>query len=62
MPNEDNTQYIISKEQMEKVNDELTALFSIEQDVNIIMFSLKDLDDIKLTPKRMQMIMFMVEE
>lgn len=59
---EDKQQYNIPEEKIIEANQEITDLFSIEQELNIQIIKLEDLGDIKLTTKQMQAIMFMIEE
>ena len=54
--------YIIAPENMSLANQELTDLFSLEQEVNIKMIKLSSFDDIELTYQQMSAIMFMIEE
>lgn len=59
--NEEGTQYIVPEEKMEAANKELSDLFNIEQDVNITKINIEDFpDDIKLTGKQMESILFMI--
>ena len=53
----------IPKENVEVAYKELNDLFEIEQDVNILKFSIEKFDDnINLSMEQMEAIMFMIEE
>lgn len=59
---EDESQYIIEKEDIPKVQKELNDLFSLEQDVNIYAIKLEAFDDnLSLTTGQMEAIMFMID-
>ena len=61
--NADKTQYVIPPEKISIASQEIEDLFSIEQDVNIIKFSIEKFnDDIELSLEQMNAIMFMIEE
>lgn len=53
----------IPPDRIEEAQRELNDLFDIEQDVNILKFSIeKFTDDISLSIEQMEAIMFMIEE
>ena len=54
--------FIVPPDKIEIANHEIQDLFTIEQELNICPIKLNDLNDIKLTTKQMQAIMFMIEE
>lgn len=60
--NETQTEYIIPTENIEIINQELTDLLGLEQELNIHQFKLEDFDNIELTFQEMSAIMFMIEE
>ena len=60
--NEDQDGFIIAPDKLEKANQEIMDLFSIEQDLDIRIIKLEDLGDAELTAKQMQTLMFMIEE
>ena len=60
--NEDQSGFLVPQDKLEKANQEITDLFSIEQDLDIRMIKLEDLGDAELTARQMQAIMFMIEE
>lgn len=58
---QDETQYVIEKEDIPKVQKELNDLFSLEQDVTIYSIKLEAFDDdLSLTTGQMEAIMFMI--
>ena len=59
---EEERQFVIEDEYYAIANSELTALFSIVQEVNIYPIKLEDLGNAALTSSQMQAIMFMIEE
>lgn len=60
---EDNEKLSVAPEDMAILNKELIDLFSIEQDVDIMTFSIENLtNDISLTMEQMNTIMFMIED
>ena len=60
---EDETQYILSKEQVEEAEKEINDLLSLTQDVNIYMIKIDSLtDDVSLTTAQMEAMLFMIEE
>lgn len=60
---EDNNQVHIAAENVNIVNQELLDLFTIEQEVDIITFSIQNFsDDINLSIEQMNTIMFMIED
>ena len=60
--NKDQSGFLIPQDKLEKANQEITDLFSIEQDLDIRMIKLEDLGNAELTAKQMQAIMFMIED
>lgn len=54
--------YTIDPQMVDKANKELADLLGIVQDIKIYTFTIKDLEEIKLTSAQMQSIMFMIEE
>lgn len=59
----DETQYILSKEQVEEADKEINDLLSLTQDVNIYMIKIDSLtDDVSLTTAQMEAMLFMIEE
>lgn len=60
--NESQTGYDIPAENLEVVNQELTDLFDIEQELSIHIFKLDDFNELELTYQQMSAIMFMIEE
>lgn len=60
--NEDGSQYIISKENIQDAQKELNDLFNLEQEVCIYKINAENLpDDISLTTGQMEAIMFMID-
>lgn len=59
--NDENNNYIISKENIEVVEKELNDLLELEQDLNISVISIDAFGDVELTPAQMRVIMFMIE-
>lgn len=58
----DNGNFTISTDNISKAQEELTQLFSIEQDVNIAKVNFDDLDpNMELTSAQMEALMFMIE-
>lgn len=60
--NSEGTQFIIEKENREKVEQELNDLFTMEQEIDIRTCSLSQIEGIDLTMEQMQAIMFMIIE
>lgn len=60
--NEDGSAYTIPTEQIPTVSMELEELFAIEQDVNIRQFDINDFNNIELTYKQMNALMFMIKD
>ena len=60
--NETQTGYDIPAENINIINQEISDLFNLEQELNIHQFKLSDFDNIELTFQEMSAIMFMVEE
>lgn len=61
--NADKTQYVIPPEKISIASQEIEDLFSIEQEVDIVKFSIEKFsDNIELSLEQMNAIMFMIEE
>lgn len=60
--NEEQTQFIVDKENRDKAEQELNDLFTMEQEVDIRTCSLSQIEGIDLTLEQMQAIMFMITE
>lgn len=60
--NEDGSAYTIPPEKIPEVSMELEELFAIEQEVNIRQFSINDFNNIELTYKQMNALMFMIKD
>ena len=54
--------YFIPEEKRDEVNNMLSELSSIEQEVPLHIFKLDDFGDIELSCQQMNAIMFMIEE
>lgn len=52
----------ICPENIDIVNKELQDLSNIDQDVNILYITLKDIDNIDFTPAQMRALLFMIKE
>lgn len=61
-PNKEGTGYTVPSDKMPIVNQELTDLFNLEQDLNIHVFKLDDFEEIELEYEQLSAIMFMIEE
>ena len=59
---EDKTQYVIPSEKIPVASQEIEDLFSIEQEVDIVKFSIESFNNIELSLEQMNAIMFMIEE
>ena len=59
---EKNEKVFMPKENIETVNQELSDLLSIEQNIPILKISFNDLDNIKFTSAQMKAIMFMIND
>lgn len=60
--NEEHNGYIVPTDRIPLVNQEISELFALEQDLPIHTFKLSDFDNIELTYQQMAAIMFMIEE
>ncbi len=60
--NEDKTYYILREDFKDEATKKIIDLGEIEQTISLNIISLKDLDNISLTYKQMEAIMFMIEE
>lgn len=60
--NEETQQYEVSAEKMNVVNQELSDLFSLTQDVHIYTTSIESFGDAELTTAQMEALMFMIED
>lgn len=61
VPTEDNTNFTIPSENTEIVNKELFELFSVEQELNIMVINLSDLENASFNSAQMQALMFMIQ-
>lgn len=59
---EESQTYIITPDNIEKANAELTDLFTLEQNVELHTFKLEDFEGLEFTFAQMDAIMFMIEE
>ena len=59
---QENGQYLVSKENIDKANKELEELLSIQQEIKIYLCPIEAFDDIKFTSIQMGAIMFMIDE
>lgn len=59
---EDGQRYEIPEDARPQVQQELSDLFSIEQELEIKTFKIDDLGSVEFTPAQMQTIMFMIED
>lgn len=62
MDSEDVNLFHIKPENIEIAQKELNDLMNIEHDLNIMMISLKDIENLEFTPNQMEAIMFMIDE
>lgn len=60
--NEDGMAYSIPDEHLEAAARELNDLFSLTQDVAVRKFNIDDFNDIELTAKQMNALMFMIND
>ena len=60
--NENGTSYIVPDDKMEEAYRELNELFALTQEVNIRTFNINDFNDIELSYKQMNALMFMIED
>ena len=58
----ENNQIEIPSESIEKANEELKNLLSIENDIKIYTFKIEELNNINFTPNQMKTILFMIDE
>lgn len=61
-PNAAQTGYDIPAENISVVNQELTDLFALEQELPIHVFKLDDFEGLEFTWEQMTALMFMIEE
>lgn len=61
-PTEGEEKYEIPEDKVEEVNKELLDLLSISQEVQVLTFPLKDIEELAFTPTEMENLMFMIEE
>lgn len=61
-PSEDGAQYNFTNENLQKANEEINELLSIEQELNIHLLPLENFDNLELTYQQMSAIMFMIQE
>lgn len=52
----------IANDKIQEVNNELSDLLSIKQDLNIYMLDYEDLDGLEFTAAQMEALMFMIED
>ena len=52
----------IPKDKIQEANKELIDLFSIKQEINIELISLKDIENYSFTLPQMEALMFMIED
>lgn len=52
----------VPKDKIETVNNELTELLKVSQEIEISTITLSMLDDLEFTPAQMQALLFMIEE
>lgn len=62
VPNSTQTGYDIPVENIQIVNQELTDLFNLEQELPIHIFKLDDFEGLEFTYQQMSALMFMIEE
>ena len=55
-------QYFVNAEYIDKANKELFDLLQIEQEMKIYMININELNDISFTSSQMESLMFMIEE
>lgn len=60
--NEEGSAYAIPDDKLEDAARELNDLFSLTQDVAIRKFNIDDFNDIELTAKQMNALMFMIND
>ena len=60
--NADGTSYIVPPEKMEDTSRDLNELFNLTQDVAIRTFNIDDFNNIELSYKQMNALMFMIED
>lgn len=60
--NENNDGGIIASENIQLANNELNDLANIEQEINILFLTFKDIEEIEFTPAQMGAILFMIKE
>ena len=58
---EDDTYRFEDKDKLQKANEELSGLLSIEQDINILTFDIDVIEDMMLTNKQMEVLMLMID-
>ena len=59
---EEKGQYNIPPEKIKDASEEIMELFNLTQEVKIYKIKIEDFGDIKLTPKEMESLLFMIEE
>lgn len=59
---QDNNDFIINPENIQQANKELSELSEIEQEINILFLTFKDIEEIEFTPAQMGAILFMIKE
>ena len=59
---DDANQYIVSKDDIDNVNQDLETLLALTQDIIVYPLYLEDFGEITLSTSQMAAIMFMIEE
>lgn len=59
---EEKGQYNIPPENIKDASEEIMELFNLTQEVKIYKIKIEDFGDIKLTPKEIEPLLFMIEE
>lgn len=61
-PNKEDNGYTIPQDKLDIVNQELTDLFNLEQDIPIHIFKLDEFEGMELEYEKLSAILFMIEE
>lgn len=59
---QNNNDFIIEPQNIQQANRELNELSEIEQEINILFLTFKDIEEIEFTPAQMGAILFMIKE
>ena len=59
---EESNTYFIPFEQRKQAQQELDDLMNIEQEINILQLTFKDIEDLEFTPNQMEAIFFMIKD